>query len=128
MGKIRSFTAWLEAVAAPAMGLDPNQTQTYVPKGTRSTADGRNDPTVVYSQPKATASLPADPEIIKATQNLKGIHQQLTGIFAKAREKAASFRYPQMKAAFDRELIAGIDGVGRAHAIILPNSEGNENE
>jgi len=42
--------------------------------------------------------------------------------------RASAFCYPKMKAAFDRELLAGIDGVGRAHAIILPTAQGAEED
>jgi hypothetical protein len=86
-----------------------------------------SDKTVDY-RPGSSQSKPIDPDIAQSAQSLKGIHGQLRDIFAKAREKASAFRYPKMKAAFDRELLAGIDGVGRAHAIILPTAQGAEED
>lgn len=69
-----------------------------------------------------------DPDIVQSANGLKMIHNQLRSIFAKAREKANAFRYPKMKAAFDRELMTGIDSVGRAHAIILPTAMGDQDD
>jgi hypothetical protein len=144
MGKIRSFTTWLELQASPAHGFDPNKTQDYVQsryvpsdqsrvamaargRDSGATGNGASDKTVDY-RPGVSEPSPVDPDIAKSAQSLQGIHGQLRDIFSMAREKAQAFRYPKMKAAFDRELMAGIDGVGRAHAIILPTARGIEND
>lgn len=133
MGKIHSFTTWLELQTAQAQ--DPDKTHIYVPSAQSqvSTGNGASDQTVDYNPgmnstaPDGRSGMgrhPIDPDIAQSAQSLQGIHKQLRDIFVKAREKAQAFRYPKMKAAFDRELISGIDGVGRAHAIILPTAQG----
>lgn len=87
-------------------------------------AYGKN--TIIHHMAGKSSTI--DPDILQSAHSLQGIHGQLRDIFAKAREKAAAFRYPKMKTAFDRELMAGIDGVGRAHAIILPTAQGAEED
>jgi len=127
MGKIHSFTTWLESgVALQQRGLGTDKTQLYVPQSGGGSTDNQASDTTVDYRPGVSGigRHPIDPDIAQSAESLKSIHDQLRGIFVKAREKAQAFRYPKMKAAFDRELIAGIDGVGRAHAIILPTAQG----
>ena len=142
MGKIQSFTKWLEVQGIP----DPNQTHDMPKQGNKSTLRDRQsdvstaDPnrtgapgSSVHSNdldfelgPVGRPNSPIDPDIASSAQSLQGIHSQLRNIFVKAREKAHAFRYPQVKSAFDRQLMTGIDSIGRAHAIILPTARGIE--
>ena len=68
----------------------------------------------------------ADPEISNAAKGLSASYHQLRDIFAKVRERMNTFRSPQMKSAFEKNLITSIDGVGRAHALILPAATGDD--
>jgi len=73
-------------------------------------------------------SSPIDPDVVRSADTLKSIHGQLRDIFGAIRSRTAAFRSPQMRGAFERELMTGYDGVGRAHAILLPSARGAENE
>ena len=123
------------------MESDPNQTSDYIPRvGTSSTgsfaaphmagATNRNmGTTQVYRGATGSANgveRQGHPEVIAAQQGLRAAHTQLRDIFAKVRTKMDTFRSPKTKDSFERNLIAGIDGIGRAHAIILPTAKGDD--
>lgn len=125
MGKIRTFSKWLEDQGV--LGVNPeiiSKVSFSSGVGGASTGDKKSDLTVDYRPGMGNSFI--DPDIDICTKSLRAIHSQLSNIFAKAREKAHVFRHPRMKAAFDKELMAGIDGVGRAHTIILPTARGEK--
>jgi len=112
MSKI-SFKTWLETEFSTSQ-------KTYIPNGTANNGNAETD----VAGNNANNFVPIDPDIAQAAQGLEAIYGQLQQIFMKVREREKSFKYPQMKASFDKQLISGIDGVGRAHAIILPTAQG----
>ena len=60
----------------------------------------------------------SDPAIIGHIATLKDIHNNLRNIFTDIRNRVTVFRNHKTRAAFEREMIAGIDGVGRSKAIL----------
>lgn len=128
---MKRFSVWLEDNAqgqntgvstgfGNANGM--NTTQSYIPpQGMRSTVDIQGDKTISGNNSPQKS---IDPEISTAANNLQNIHGQLRNIFAQIRKKSDSWRDTHMKGAFERELVAGVDGVGRAHAILLPTAMG----
>jgi len=133
MAGIKSFALWVEDQGV----VDPQRTVDYIPSAAlQSTGNARKDSTAM--DPNQTIyggggggpgrSSPIDPEVVQATDSLQKIHGQLRDIFAGIKAKAQAFYYPKMRGAFERELTAGIDGVGRAHAIILPSARGAEHD
>lgn len=65
-----------------------------------------------------------DPDISSSATDLHDIHKRLQGIFQKVRVKLPVNTHPQIKQSFERELVAGVDGVGRAYTILLPTAQG----
>lgn len=131
MRKLTLFSQWIENVGTQP---DPNQTQPYMPssnnvaQSTQLDKSFANAPTVHYDPNNSVSNKKADPEVVAATQSLQQIHGNLRNIFAQIKGKATTFRFPKMKSAFERELINGIDSVGRSHAIIQPSAMGAESE
>lgn len=122
MEKIQTFGRWLETRESSLGTMD---TQLYDPSQKMlSTHDMGIDPTLnVLNRRRGWFKRSVDPDISQSAAGLKQIHTQLGQIFGKVRVKS-NLLPPQMKQAFNRELLAGIDGVGRAHAIILPTAQG----
>lgn len=120
------FSQWLEAGPAQTMGAtqtyipDPNQTGEYVPTGSTASFAGGN---TVQTQ-HGTAGNEVDPGVVQQIVSLKTIHGQLRDIFADIRQRALAFRSPSMRGAFEREMVTGIDSIGRSHAILAPSGEG----
>lgn len=133
MAKFRSFALWLEELGATGQ-YDPSATVDYTPgQAMQSTGNDKKastapdpDQTIDYRGPGRSS--PIDPEVVKHADSLQAIHGQLRDIFAGIRAKAQAFYYPKMRASFERELTAGVDGVGRAHAILLPSARGAEHD
>lgn len=133
MAKFRSFALWVEDQAATG-AYNPQATGEYIPNqalqstGNEKQASTAPDPekTIDYRGPGRSS--PIDPEVAQTADSLHTIHGQLRDIFAAIRAKAQAFHYPKMRGAFERELTAGVDGVGRAHAILLPSARGAEHD
>ena len=106
------FTEWLEHI---------NQTQMYTPNMTQTThievpsTDANADGKTHQSTDDTYSS---DPAIIGHVATLKNIHDNLRNIFTDIRNRVAVFRNSKTRAAFEREMIAGIDGIGRSKAIL----------
>lgn len=125
MKNILSFANWMEfQLNQPT--ADPHQT--IIGNSQISTGNINQSSTGLSPQTIRSNIPPIHSDIIQSAEGLKSIHNQLRNIFAKARERASSFRHPRIKLAFDRELLSGIDGVGRAHAIIQPTATGAESD
>ena len=93
-------------------------TSDHFPQYGQSTVNNANKTTVFTGGNKPQPQKNQD--VNQLVGNLQQTHANLRGIFSKVRNSNV-FRTPQMKSAFDRELKNGIDGVGRAHAIIGPS-------
>ena len=121
MEKIQTFGRWLEDRDNSWLGSVA--TEPYVPLMDLSTRNARSDSTLGMNVKRGWFRRSVDPAISQSALDLKQAHTLLAKIFGRVRVKS-NLLHPQMKRAFDRELLAGIDGVGRAHAIILPTAQG----
>jgi len=116
---MQRFIQWLETTdSGTTMVYDPAiATQPYI-SGMVSTDSGAGATTATSPSGVSTVS---DPAIATHIGSLKTIHDQLRNIFADIRQRTAAFRSQQMRGAFERELMSGVDGVGRSHAILAPS-------
>lgn len=136
MSKIQTFRGWLEAVTTRVdprvntglgntTAIDPNLTTVqYNPQQSATTGIGSGTTVPGNKSNNSGINGEIDRDISSAASNLKQIHGQLRDIFASVRSKSNAWRYPQMRTSFEKELISGVDGVGRAHAILLPVAKG----
>lgn len=111
------FIQWLER------GEDLGATVDYVPGASMVGTASQAGVTTAPAGGQA-ASQPVDPAVVQHIGSLQTIHGQLRNIFADMRQRVTAFRSQKMRGAFERELIAGIDGIGRSHAILLPSGDG----
>lgn len=125
MARIRSFALWVED-----LGKESNPqmaTVDYIPVVTpQSSGKSVHDPNQTIDFRGPGRSSPIDPEVVQLCDTLHKIHGQLKDIFAALHAKVRAFRFPKMKTAFEKMLTAGVDDVGRAHAILLPLARGAE--
>lgn len=98
-------------------------------------------PTVVYQQPTmdytpgtaAGSSVSGGSTLISAggdvgisnmVMSLDRIKNELRDIFAGIRASVGAFQDSRMRGRFEQEMLVGIGGIGRAHAILLPSASG----
>lgn len=83
------------------------------------TDQGNRDTTIVGNDTKEIGRS-GDPVVAQNIKSLKDIHNQLRNVFSNIRGRTNAFRNSQMRSSFEKELMTGIDGVGRSHAILSP--------
>lgn len=124
-----SFSSWLEAMQ-PVQPVTVNYnapTADYTPGvGGQSTPADAQGRTVDYVPGRggegaggAVPSWDMAAQAISRTNNRLGeIHGELRNIFGNIRANLRAFRSKHMRGAFEREMLAGIDGIGRSQAIL----------
>ena len=112
------FKNWLEGIETQTQGLVNTNMKSPTLKS------GEWDQTTLHQ--RALGKSNVDVEILRCSKHLEGIRDQLKSIFSRARER--SVLLGSAKVPFEREMIKGIDGVGRAHMIILPTAMGMKDE
>lgn len=79
----------------------------------------------------SSASASSDSTLIPGGSSLSGhlgvlgdVRERLRDVFAGVRRETGAFRDPIMRGQFEKFLLSGIDGIGRAAAILLPSARG----
>lgn len=117
MARIITFREYDKQASKP-VSFDADQTQDYVYSSVSgSTPNGGGDRTELET-PTPNSDLGAH------CTSMKDIHDKLKNIFAGVRSKMDAFRSVEMRQSFERELLRGVDSVGRAYAILLPSARG----
>lgn len=103
------FSQWLETA---------NLSQTHI----SSNSNNQTDKSILTTNSTNSSKnqVDFDSSISDAIESLKNIHKRLTSIFATIKQRHTTFDSPELQLAFKREMLTGIDSVGRAHAILTP--------
>lgn len=106
---MKKFSDWMETLdTTEIMPAVMGQT-TVVPSGD------------VTARGIERSQVDVDPVVVGHVKVLQDTHQRLKGMFADLRNRAGAFKTNGTRQAFNREMLAGIDGIGRSHALLAPS-------